>query len=178
MAKVACILGPGFEDSEFRKPFDAFRNEGHEVVIIGRQKGGTLEGKNGRESTKVDLSIDDAEVDDYDLLFIPGGHSPDHLRVDDRFVNFVRAFDASGKPIAALCHGPQLFITAGIVKGRTLTAWRTIQSDLKQIQGVKVRDQPVVHDGNWITSRQPSDIPQFISAVIEQLRSGREERAH
>jgi protease I len=167
-----------FEDPEFQKPYDALRNEGHEVVVIGRKKGEALEGHRGQVKAKTDLSIDDADVEDFDVLFIPGGYSPDNLRADPRFVNFVRDFDATGKPIAAICHGPQLLIAAGIVKGRTLTAWKTIQSDLKQIDGVKVRDEPVVRDGNWLTSRQPADIPQFTSAFIEELRSGRAAQAH
>src|SRR5262245_5444370 len=100
MSDVACILGPGFEDSEFRIPFDGMTNEGHRVVVIGRKKGESLEGMHGKEKAKADTSIDDVEIRDFDLLFIPGGHSPDNLRADTRFVDFVKAFDATGKPIA------------------------------------------------------------------------------
>jgi protease I len=99
---------------------------------------------------------------------IPGGHSPDLLRVDDRFVEFVRAFDATGRPLAAVCHGPQLLLTAELQVGRTLTAWPTVQGDLRQA-GAKVVDRDVVVDDNWITSRKPEDLDAFTSKFIEQL---------
>jgi protease I len=102
------------------------------------------------------------------VLVIPGGQSPDHLRADPRFVQFVKRFDATGRPLAAVCHGPQLLITAGLVRGRTLTAWKTIQEDLRQI-GATVKDEPVVTDGNWITSRQPSDLEAFSQAILAAL---------
>lgn len=110
------------------------------------------------------------------MLFIPGGYSPDHLRIDRRFVDFVREFDESRKPIAAVCHGPQLFITAGIVKGRTLTAWPTIQEDLRAA-GANVVDRAVVEDRNWITSRKPDDLQQFAQAILKRLQAGAEVRA-
>ncbi len=173
MAKVACIIGKDFEDSEFRKPYDAMKNAGHEVVLIGKKAGESVEGKQGKEKVKVEQSIDDARVGDYDLLFIPGGHSPDNLRADERFVKFVKEFDDSGKEIAAICHGAQLLMTAGIVEGRTLTAWKTVQKDLALIPNVNVRDEPVVRDANWITSRQPDDLDAFSNAILEDLKGGR-----
>ena len=110
-------------------------------------------------------------ADEYDALVIPGGQSPDHLRADARFVELVKKFDATGRPLAAVCHGPQLLITARLVKGRTLTAWKTIQEDLRQI-GAHVKDEPVVIDRNWITSRQPSDLEAFSQATLEALGVG------
>lgn len=164
--KVACLLGQGFEDSEFRKPYDALRKAGHEVVVIGTKAGEHLEGKQGKEDIKADQGIGDVKPEDYDLLFIPGGYSPDHLRHDPRFVDFVRAFDDSKRPIAAVCHGPQLMMSAGIVHaGRKLTAWDTIQGDLRYT-GADVEDQPVVIDGNWVTSRKPDDLDQFSQAML------------
>src|SRR6185295_13221721 len=154
MAKVALLLGQGFEDSEFRIPYDRARAAGHQVEIIGAKAGEELTGYKGKEKVRADRAIDEARPDDYDALLIPGGHSPDHLRADPRFVEFVKRFDATKRPVAAVCHGPQLLISAGLVKGRTLTAWKTIQEDLRQI-GAHVVDQEVVLDGNWITSRQP-----------------------
>ena len=165
--RIACVLAEGFEDSEFKKPYDAFRDAGHEVVVIGQKKGETIEGKQGKVKTKADLGIDDARADDYQAIFIPGGHSPDQLRADPRFVELVRAF--ADKPILAICHGPQLLITAGMVDGRHLTAWRTVQVDLKNA-GADVVDEEVVVDGNLVTSRQPSDIPAFIDRSMELLR--------
>ena len=168
--KVAILLGQGFEDSEFKIPFDRLKAEGFDVDVIGREAGEELKGDKGKVTTKATRSIGESRPQDYDALVLPGGHSPDKLRADERFVRFVREFDATKKPLAAVCHGPQLLITAGLVKGRTLTAWSTIQEDLRQI-GAKVKDQPVVKDGNWITSRKPDDLQAFSDAVILALRS-------
>ena len=171
MAKrVAVLLGQGFEDSEFKIPYDRLNAEGFDIDIIGREVGEELEGDKHRVRIRATKSITDARPQDYDELVIPGGHSPDKLRADERFVRFVREFDKSKKPLAAVCHGPQLLITAGLVKGRTLTAWKTIQEDLRQI-GANVKDEPLVRDQNWITSRQPDDLQQFSDAVVQALRS-------
>jgi len=168
--KVAVLLGEGFEDSEFKVPYDRLKAEGFEVDVIGRETGEELRGKRGKVTTKATRSIADARPLNYDALVLPGGYSPDKLRADERFVRFVQDFDATKKPLAAVCHGPQLLITAGLVKGRTLTAWSTIQEDLRQI-GARVKDEPVVKDGNWITSRKPDDLQQFSDALIRALRS-------
>ena len=121
--KVAILLGQGFEDSELKVPYDRLKAEGFEVDIIGREAGEELKGDKGKVTVKATRSIDGARPPDYDALVIPGGYSPDKLRADERFVRFVQEFDATEKPLAAVCHGPQLLITAGLVKGRTLTAW-------------------------------------------------------
>jgi protease I len=173
--KIACVLGQGFEDSEFRVPYDRLKQEGYEVEIIGVKAGEELKGYKGKEKVKADKGIDQVRADDYDALLIPGGQSPDHLRADERFVEFVKAFDASGKLIAAVCHGPQLLMAAQLVKGRTLTAWQTIQDDLRQA-GATVKDQPVVRDRNWITSRKPEDLKPFSDAIVEALEEGDEGR--
>jgi len=172
--KIACILGQGFEDSEFRIPYDRLRQEGYQVDLLGLKAGEELKGYKGKEKVKAEKGIAEVSADDYDALLIPGGQSPDHLRIDKRVVDFVRQFDRQGKLIAAVCHGPQLLITAGLVKGRTLTAWATIQEDLRQI-GATVKDEPVVRDRNWITSRKPEDLKAFSDAIIEYLE-GDEER--
>src|SRR5207248_1881181 len=99
---------------------------------------------------------------------IPGGYSPDKLRADDRFVEFVKEFDATGRPLAAVCHGPQLLLTAELQRGRTLTAWKTVQGDLRQA-GAAVEDREVVVDDNWITSRKPDDLEAFSAKLIEEL---------
>ncbi len=168
-ARVACILSDDFEDSEFRVPYDRMRSEGFQVDVIGAKAGQEITGKKGKEKVKADKGIAEVKPDDYQALFIPGGYSPDHLRIDHRFVDFVKAFDQQHKTVAAVCHGPQLLMTAGIVRGRTLTAWPTIQEDLRMV-GAKVKDEPVVVDDNWITSRKPDDLEQFSSAVVEALR--------
>jgi protease I len=166
--KIACVLDSMFEDSEFQKPYDAFREAGHEVVIIGLQPKKELKGYRGTVSTKADKGIDEVEPGQFDALFIPGGYSPDHLRNNPKFVEFTKAFFSANKPVFAICHGPQLLITARVVKGRTLTAWATIQDDLKQV-GANVVDQEVVVDGNLVTSRKPDDIPVFTRESIKLL---------
>jgi protease I len=172
--KIACLLGQGFEDSEFRIPYDRLKKEGYQVDVIGAKAGEEVKGYKGKEKIRVEKSI---KADDYDALLIPGGQSPDHLRADKRFVDFVRAFEESGKLIAAVCHGPQLLMAAHLVKGRTLTAWATIQDDLEQM-GAIVKDEPVVRDRNWITSRKPDDLGAFSDALIDALEGpGAEDRS-
>lgn len=166
--RVALILGDGFEDSEFRVPYDRLKAEGYDITIIGKKAKAKLEGKRGKEKVKSDVSIDDVDPIDFDMLLIPGGYSPDHLRADERFVKFVKDFNQSGKWIAAVCHGPQLFISAGLVKGRTLTAWPTVQADL-EAAGAHVEDDEVVIDRNWITSRKPDDLEAFSDAILEHV---------
>jgi len=166
--KIACVLGQGFEDSEFRVPYDRLKQEGYQVDVIGLKAGEELKGYKGRETVKAEKAIGDVRAEDYDALLIPGGQSPDHLRVDKRMVDFVRQFDQAGKLIAAVCHGPQLLMAAHLVKGRTLTAWPTVQDDLAQM-GANVKDEAVCRDRNWITSRKPDDLPAFSDAIVEAL---------
>lgn len=167
--RVALLLGEGFEDSEFRIPYDKLKAAGLRVDLIGAEAGKQLSGKKGEEKVKVERAIDEVRADDYAMLFIPGGHSPDLLRADSRFVDFVKAFDEAEKPIAAVCHGPQLLMAADLVKGRTLTAWQTVQKDL-ELAGAIVKDEEVVVDGNWITSRKPEDLEAFSAAMLAELR--------
>jgi protease I len=167
--RIACVLGPEFEDSEFAVPYKKFRDAGHEVEIIGLKGGEKLEGHKHKEKATTDIGIDDVSPNEYDALFIPGGHSPDQLRVDPRMVAFVAAF--RDKPIFAICHGPQLLIAANLVKGRKMTAWKTIQLDLKGM-GVEVVDREVVVDRNLVTSRQPQDIEAFVRESLAQIGDG------
>lgn len=166
--KVACILANGFEDSEFRQPYDALTSAGHEVTIVGLEKGQLLNGDKGREKATVEKAFADVNADEFDALFIPGGFSPDRLRAHEAPVKFVRSFFDNDKPIIAICHGPQIFITADAHKGHRLTAWRTIQGDLKRL-GANVVDEEVVVDRNLVTSRQPADIPAFIREGLKLL---------
>ena len=166
--KVACLLADGFEDSEFQIPCDWLSAAGYTVEVIGARAGDALKGEKGRETVVVDLAIDEADVDSYEGMLIPGGHSPDILRADDRFVEFVRAFDATGRSLAAICYGLQILLTAELQAGRTLTAWPTIQGDLRQA-GAHVVDRAVVVDDNWITSRKPADLQAFTAKFVEEL---------
>jgi protease I len=167
--RIACILADGFEDSEFRKPYDGLREAGHEITIIGIDKGKKLVGKNGKEKVKTEAGIDEVMPDQFDALLIPGGHSPDQLRADERMVDFVKAF--ANKPIFAVCHGPQILITADMVRGRRITAWKTVQVDLRNA-GANVLDEEVVVDGNLVTSRKPDDLPAFGRTIVAQFAAG------
>jgi deglycase len=175
--KIACVLGPDFEDSEFKEPYDAFRNSGHEVVIVGLHAETELRGNKGKVKTVVDRSFQDVTVDDFDAMLIPGGYSPDKLRAHDEAVGFVGQFMQTGKPVFAICHGPQLLLTAN-ESGKwnhRMTAWKTVQGDLRKA-GADVVDQEVVVDRNLVTSRQPSDIPAFIresQKILGQVPAGR-----
>ncbi|HEX3597051.1 MAG TPA: type 1 glutamine amidotransferase domain-containing protein [Polyangiaceae bacterium] len=173
--RIACVLSEGFEDSEFRVPYDDFRSAGHEVVVIGTKKGERLAGKQGKQSIDAQASIDDVRPDQFGALFIPGGYSPDHLRADDRFVAFTRGF--SSKPILAICHGPQLLMTADMVRGRTMTAWKTVQGDLR-VAGANVVDRDVSVDKNLITSRKPDDLDAFVRESLRLLANGAAAHAH
>jgi protease I len=166
--KIACLLASDFEDSELQVPLGRLLAAGYEVDIVGAKAGEELVGKRQQVTVKANVGIDDAQVPSYEGLLIPGGYSPDKLRADQRFVDFVEAFDATGRPLAAVCHGPQLLLSAQLVRGRTLTAWPTVQGDLRQA-GAEVLDEPVVVDANWITSRKPADLEPFTAKFIEQL---------
>ena len=165
---IACLLASDFEDSELRIPLDRLEEAGYRVEIIGFEAGAQLVGKQGEETVMTDLTIDDADPAEYEGLLIPGGYSPDKLRADERFVNFVKVFDSTGRPLAAVCHGPQLLLTAELQRGRILTAWPTVQGDLRQA-GAEVKDEEVVVDGNWITSRKPDDLQAFAAKFLEEL---------
>lgn len=166
--RIACLLDEGFEDSEFRKPYQALTASGHEVVVVGFVTGADLKGKRGEERVRTDRGIADVNSGDFDALFLPGGYSPDHLRGDARMVAFTKGFFLRERPVLAVCHGPQLLITAGVVTGRTMTAWKTIQGDLR-LAGANVLDQEVVIDGNLVTSRQPADLDAFSKASLGVL---------
>lgn len=171
MTKIACLVAEGFEDSELQEPCDAFRKAGFVVEMVGAEAGQELHGYRGKVRVRTEKSLGQVSADDYDVLFIPGGHSPDRLRADPRAVALVSAFDQGFKPVLAICHGPQLLMAARRLEGRTLTAWKTVQRDLQMVPSVHVLDEPVVHDRNWITSRQPSDLGQFIEASLNYLHT-------
>ena len=168
--RVACILTDFYEDPEFDEPQQALRDAGHEVVVVGLKAGQQVKGKQGKSTASVESAFGDVSADEFDALFIPGGYSPDKLRAHPEAVEFVRAFFDAGKPVLAICHGPQILITAGALEGRKLTAWKTIQADLRQLRSkVEVVDEEVVVDGNLVTSRQPADIPAFNRASLQVL---------
>lgn len=173
--RIATLLASDFEDSEFRVPHDAFRQAGHEVVLVGEKAGQTVEGDKGKEKVRIDLGIDDARAETFDALFLPGGYSPDKLRADGRMVGFVQRF--RDKPIFAICHGPQLLITADMVRGRTMTSWKTVQIDLRNA-GANVLDREVVVDRNLVTSRRPDDLEAFSRESLSLLSDGASAAEH
>lgn len=168
MARIAMPLDSGYEDSEFRQPYDAFRRAGHDVVVLGIEPGQELKGKQGKDTVRVDATAADQNASDFDALVIPGGYSPDHLRINPDIVRFVRDFTESGKLIAAICHGPQLLIEVDAVRGKRMTSWPSVKTDLKNA-GANWVDEPVVQDGNFITSRKPSDLDAFTKTILGSL---------
>jgi protease I len=168
MAKIAIMIDKDFEDSEYSVPFNAFKDAGHEIVHIGIEEGQIVEGKKERTAVTIDLSAKDASVDGFDALMIPGGYSPDHLRAHAAPVAFVKEFASTGKPIFSICHGAQLLISAQALKGRTLTAWKSLEQDVKNA-GALFLDKEVVIDENLVTSRNPDDLPAFCKASLKML---------
>jgi protease I len=168
MARIAIVLGNDFEDSEFRKPYDALREAGHQVDVLGAKAGETVHGKAGVENVEIQAAVADRDPEDYDALVIPGGYSPDHLRTELDIVDFVRDMVDDGKLVAAVCHGPQLLIEADVVEGKQLTSWPSVRTDLENA-GAKWVDQEVVIDDRLITSRKPDDLPAFATAINRAL---------
>jgi protease I len=170
--KVAILAADGVEKVELEQPRAALTEAGAEVEVLSL-KTGEIQARNHdlepAGSIAVDRAVSDASVDEFDGLVLPGGTvNPDKLRVDESAVAFVRDFADSGKPVAAICHGPWTLVEAGVAEGRTLTSYPSIRTDLRNA-GAKVVDEEVVVDGNLITSRSPSDLPAFCAAVLEQL---------
>lgn len=170
MARVAFILGPMFEDSEFQHPYDGLKKAGHECRVVGTEAGQTLEGKQGEVTAKTDSKVTDEDPNDFDALVIPGGYSPDKLRTDENIVGFIRRFTQTGRPVAAICHGPQLLIEANVVKGTTMTSWPSVRTDLKNA-GANWVDRELVEDGQFISSRKPDDLDAFTNAILKRLES-------
>ena len=169
MANVAFVLASDFEDSEFRIPYDRLKAAGHQVVLIGKQRDETVKGKKGNESANIEATAHERRAAEFDALVIPGGYSPDQLRTDEGIVAFVREFAQAGKPIAAVCHGPSLLIEADVVRGKTVTSWPSVRTDLKNA-GAQWVDREVVEDGVLITSRNPSDLEAFSAAILQRLK--------
>lgn len=170
MAKIATVLTDLFEDVEYTDPAKAYKEAGHEVVTIEKEKGKQVTGKQGKETVTIDQSIDDVKPEDFDALFIPGGFSPDQLRGDERFVTFAKHFMDKKKPVFAICHGPQLLITAKTLEGRKATGFKSIQVDM-EYAGATVKDEEVlVCQDQLVTSRQPDDIPAFNKEALKLLK--------
>lgn len=160
------ILAKNYEDIEATDPKEYLEKHGATVTVIGLNTE-PIEGKKGFIMNP-DTTVGQASVADYDALVIPGGGSPEELRIDDTAVAFTKKFVESGKPVASICHGPQLLISADVLRGKTITAVAKIRDDVKNA-GANYVDEAVVTDGNLISSRVPKDLPQFNEAIAKSL---------
>ncbi len=168
------VANEGIEQVELEVPWKAVTDTGAKAVLIAIESGPAqaFNHLDKADTFDVDVITAEAKVDDYDALVMPGGvANPDALRMDQAAVSFVRDFVASGKPVAAICHAPWTLVEAGVLQGRTLTSWPSLQTDLRNA-GATWQDEEVVIDGNLITSRKPDDLPAFVSAITEALAHG------
>jgi protease I len=175
MARVAFLVDSMFEDAELRVPLERLRRAGHETVIVGRRRDERLDGERHKEHVTTERGIGDVTASEFDGVVIPGGYSPDQLRLDPRIVDFVRDAVDDGKPVAAVCHGGSLLVEADVVEDRTVTSWPSIRTDLLNA-GAHWVDEAVVEDANLITSRRPDDLSEFSDAILRQLAGDIPER--
>ncbi len=169
--KIAILVTDGFEQVELTSPKQALEDAGAETTIVSL-KDGKIQGYHHDEkgdAFDVDMTVDDAKVEDFDGLMLPGGvKNPDTLRMNQKAVAFVKGFFDANKSVAAICHGPWTLVEADVVRGRTVTSWPSIRTDLKNA-GAKVVDREVVVDNGLVTSRKPDDLPAFNAKMVEEL---------
>lgn len=175
--KVAILVTDGFEQVEMTKPREALDEAGAETKIVSL-KSGKIQGMHHADKGDkfdVDLTLDEARPEEFDALMIPGGlMNPDVLRSNEDALEFTRHFFREGKPVSVICHGPWVLIDAGVVRGRTLTSWPAIKTDVKNAGGKWVNEEVVVDNG-LVTSRKPDDIPAFNKKMVEEFCEGRHE---
>jgi protease I len=157
----------GVEDSEFIYPYYRFQEEGYEMDVVAPKAKQVYVGKHGVPFTS-NIAPIEVNLDNYDAVIIPGGHAPDRMRLNKGLVDIVREANGKRKVIVAICHGPQMLVEADIVRGKTVTSWPSMRTDLKNA-GAKVVDEAAVVDGNLVTSRSPADLPDFCKATIRIL---------
>ncbi|HTN17613.1 MAG TPA: type 1 glutamine amidotransferase domain-containing protein [Chitinophagaceae bacterium] len=177
--KIAILATHGFEESELSSPKEQLEQQGWTAHIVSPESGSikAWSGKDWGKEYKVDKSLAEARAAEYDALVLPGGVlNPDKLRVNDAALEFVKQFFADGKPVAAICHGPQTLIDADLVRGRKMTSVKAISKDL-QNAGASWVDEEVVVDNGLVTSRTPKDLPAFNKKMVEEIREGRHPRA-
>lgn len=176
--RVAILVEEGFEQVEMTGPRQALEEAGAEAALVSPKQGKVRAFQHDKwgDEFAVDVPLKQANPDQFDALVLPGGvMNPDKLRTNPDAVNFVRSFMDSGKPVAAICHGPWTLIETGTVRGRTMTSWPSLQTDLRNA-GAKWVDQEVVMDHGLVTSRKPADIPAFNRKMIEEFHEGRHAR--
>ncbi|MET3683281.1 protease I [Alkalibacillus flavidus] len=167
--KVAALLTDMVEEIELTDPAEKLRDAGHSLDLIGKGKGETIKGKNGQEMT-LDYGVDDVDPNDYDAILVPGGFSPDILRIDEKNAAFARHFFEADKPVFAICHAPQFLVDTGKLKGKTLTSFVSVRNDLRNA-GAEVVDEEVVVDGKLVTSRTPHDLEAFNRESLKLLEA-------
>jgi protease I len=165
--RALVISADGFEDSELFAPCERLRAEGMNFDVASLTAG-PITGKHGG-TVEASLGIEDVRREKYDILILPGGKAPTRLRKNPAVIAAVRAFCEAGKPVAAICHGPQILISAGVMAGRVATCYASVAKELRAA-GAQYRDAEVVTDGNLITSRHPGDLPAFLREIVKKLR--------
>jgi protease I len=176
--RVAFLFTEGAEQVEVQKPLEAVKNAGADVDIVSLEEGDVemWQHFDKGETIKADRAVSDVSSSDYDALVLPGGvANPDQLRADQDAVKFVRGFFEEGKPAGVICHGPWLLAEADVVRGRKVTSWPSLQTDLRNA-GADWVDQEVVVDNGLVTSRQPDDLPAFCAKIVEEFAEGRHEQ--
>jgi protease I len=176
--KVAILVEDGFEQIELTSPKEALEKAGAKTHIISpkRDKVKGWDHTQWGKELPVDVSLDQANANEYDALLLPGGvMNPDKLRINKQAVQFVRSFFDQGKPVAAICHAPWLLVEADVVNGRKVTSYPSLQTDLKNA-GAKWVDQEVIVDNGLVTSRKPDDLPAFNRKMVEEIAEGQHER--
>jgi protease I len=173
--KVAVLVTDGYEPSELTEPVAALNDAGADVTIVSDHDG-TIRGKTDADTATVDLTLDTARPEHFDALLLPGGvKNPDTMRQNERGVAFVRHFAEAGKPIAAICHAPWMLVEADVVRGRRVTSYPSLQTDLRNA-GADWVDEEVVVDRGIVTSRSPKDLPAFNAKMLEEFAEGTHER--
>ncbi len=168
--RIAILAEEDFEDFEFMESSRALREVGARVIVVGSGSRETYNGRRGKVTVRVDATADQICPADFDAVIIPGGYAPDNMRMYPTMIDLVKIAYGMGKVIAAICHGPQLLISAGMIKGRKVTSWPSLAVDLRNA-GADWVDEPVVQDDNLITSRKCSDLPRFNRAIILALKT-------
>ena len=167
--RIAILVEEGFEDSELIESMKAMKNTDVRVLIVGSGSAETYTGKSGRVTVTVDTTAEKVNAETIDGIIVPGGYAPDRMRLHQPMVDLVKKAHDLDKIIAAICHGPQLLISAEILRGRRTTSWPSIAVDIRNA-GAEWIDAPVVQDGNIITSRKPADLPRFNKAIIQAMQ--------
>jgi protease I len=179
--RIAILVTDGFEQIELTSPREALEKAGAKCIVVS-PKSGEVQGfkhHDKADKIKVDLDLARAEADDFDGVLLPGGViNGDALRIEKKAQQFVQDMERAGKPVMVICHGPWLLVSAGLVKGHTITSWPTLQDDIRNAGG-NWQDKEMVRDRNWVSSRKPDDLPAFNKAIVElvsDVQSGKQMR--